>query len=303
MPEENSTVKLDPDKPILQPAGYDENSPIHRYETQEILWWDNGVWGKAGYAIPNDGGKSTTPNETIHAIHKFIGAELFNLLHRDDIKFSRPFNADWLYDLNKMLTLGIKRMSDYSVGWTDNRTGDAEHAKNTPKTFTVFPVPHFGERIRQQDARRWAGQILLLLSEVMQHSDNGYDDDVTDLFTSMVQGKLLRIQRDMAMKYLGMSRQEVEEDGFVIPDDSFSGANYDPSSLFTSREMIEERMPEQWWPSTNDLTPISGIPSTVANVFAKRWPIADGFYGDGGAVEAAYPGGGVGIVKPPGSRP
>ncbi|MBR9800271.1 hypothetical protein GYB59_00595 [bacterium] len=299
----NGSVKLDPSKPILQPAGYDENSPIHRYETSEILWWDNGVWGKAGYAIPNDGGKPTTPNETIHFVHKFIGAEMFNLMHRDDVKFSRPFNAEWLFDLNKMLTLGIKRLSDYSVSWSDKRKGDAEHATNTPRAFTVYPIPFFGERIRQQDALRWAGQVLLVLSEVMQHSDNDFDDDVTDLFVAMVQSKLRRIQQDMAMKYLGFTREQVEAADFVIPDTAFAKGSYDPSALFTSREMIEERMPEQWWPSTNDLTPIAGVASTVANVFAKRWPIADGFYGDGGASESTNPGGGSGIVSMPGPRP
>lgn len=296
------TATLDPNQPILQPAGFDPKSEIHRFETSEILWWDNGAWGKAGYAIPNDGGKTTTSNETIREIHSFLGRGLFGLMHRDDVKFSRPFNAEWLYDLNKMLTLGIKRMSDHAVSWSDKRQGDTEHATNTPAVFTVFPIPFFGQRIRQRDAYRWAQQTMLLLSEVMQHSDNDYDDDITDMFAAMVQQKLLRVQRDMAMKYLGFTREQTEAPGFTIPSSAFAKGTYDPSSLFTSFEMIEERMPEQWWPTSNDLTPISGIASTVANVFAKRWPIADGFYGDGGAVESAYPGSGIGLVSMPGAR-
>lgn len=295
-------VKLDPKKPILQPAGFDPNDPIHRFETDEILWWDNGTWGKAGYAISNDGGKTTTKNNVIYAIHGFIGRGLFELMHRDDVKMSRPFNADWLFELNKMLTLGIKRMGDQAVGWTDERTGDGKHAKNTPRTWTVFPVPFFGGRIRQADAKKWCSEVLLLLSEIMQHSDNEYDNDITDQLASLVQKKLKRIQADMAMKYLGITREETASTTFVVPSTAFSSGNYNPDDLFTSFEMTEERMPNLWWPKSNDLTPIAGISSTVANVFAKRWPIADGFHGDA-ADEAAWPNGGIGIVKTPGGRP
>jgi hypothetical protein len=202
-----------------------------------------------------------------------------------------------------MLTLGIKRMADMAVGWTDERKGDAAHAQNTPQAFSVYPVPFFGERIRQMDASAWCGQILKLLSEIMQHSDNDYDDDVTDFLASEVQQGLRRIQQDMAMKYLGLAREAVEADGFAISADSFSDAKYKPDDLFTSQEMVEERMPEQWWPQTNDLTPIRGIPAPVANVWAKRWPEAGNFYGDGGAVEAAFPAGGIGLVPRPGAKP
>ncbi|MBR9804211.1 hypothetical protein GYB59_22065 [bacterium] len=303
--ETQQPPKIDGSKPAFQPAGYDANSNTHTFESSEVMWWDNGVWGKCGYGIPNDGGKPTTPNETINHIHDFIGAELFNLMHRDDIKFSRPFNADWLYDLNKMLVLGIKRLGDLSVGFTGKRKGDSDHTSNTPKPFTIYPIPHFGQRVRQKDALRWSGQLLIVLSEIMQHSDNDYDDDITDLFAGMVSAKLLRIQQDMAMKYLGYTAEQVNAPGFTVPLDSFNAESYKPADLFTSRELIEERAPEQWWPSTNDLTPIKGIPANVAKVYGKRWPYAEGFYGDGGAKESAFPGGGaVGTtVQIPGARP
>lgn len=298
MVEEN---KLDPNVPRFQPGGYDPDSGELKYESMSVYWWDNGIWGQAGYAIPNDGGKPISGNETIRKVVKFIGAELFNLMHLPDVKFSRPFNAEWLFKLNKMLTLGIKRMADMTIGWTDDRDGDAKHAVNTPQAFTVYPVPYFGGRIRQEDARSWCGQILILLSDMMQHSDNDYDDNVTDMFTSMVQQALLRIQGEMGMKYLGMTREQADARPIVIPADAFSEGKYNPESLFTERELIEERMPEQWWPTTNDLTPIAGIAAPVAKVWAKRWP-EEGDFGDGGAVEAAWPGGGVGIVPVPGSR-
>jgi len=298
MPDDNTRTIPDPD---FQPSSIaPEDSPT--FESSEIYWWDNGVWGEAGYAIPNDGGKPTTGNETIRRIVNFIGAELFNLMHRPDVRFRRPFNAAWLHDFNKMIALGMKRLGDHSVGFTDKRTGDAQHAINTPQAFTVFPVPFFGNRIRQADARYWCGELLLLISEMIQHSDNDYDNDVTDFSVALCQEKLARIQGDMAMKYLNIPRATVEADGFVVPPDSFSAEKYDPAALFTTNEMTQERMPELWWPSANDLTPINGIPITTANLWRRRWPVDRG-PGDGGAFESAFPGDGTTTrrVRTPGS--
>ena len=202
-------VALDPKTPLFQPASYDATTGP-KFASSEILWWNNGVWGTCGYAIPNDGGKPTTSNETIWRVHQFVGFEVFNLMHRPDVKFSRPFNADWLFDFNKMLTLGIKRMNDLAVHWTTPRDGDAQHVMNTPKAFLYYPVPYFGNRIRQQDALTWCGKTLKLLGEIQQHSDNDYDDNVTDFFCSMVQQTLVAMQKDLGMKYLGYKREEVE---------------------------------------------------------------------------------------------
>lgn len=286
--------------PAFQPGSIDPENK--RFTSSEVWWWDNGIWGSAGYAIPNDGGKPRTGNERMRDLHAFIGKEMFVLMHKPDVKFSRPFNAEWLFDLLKMLNLGIKRLNDIAVGFGDKRQGDAEHALNTPEAFNVYPVPYFGGRIRQRDARRWCGIILILLSEIMQHSDNDFDDDVTDFSASMAQRHLERIRRDMAMKYLGYSREETEAAGFTVDPARLGKGVYDPSQLFTSHEMVEERMPEQWWPQANDLSSImAGIPAPVARQWARRWPEA-GDLGDGGAHEQAFPGGGTGsgVIPEPG---
>lgn len=301
VPKTDKTAGL-ADEPRFQPGGYNAETGVLEYESMSLWWWNNGIWGDAGYALANDGGKPASGNETIRNIVDFVGAELFSLMHQPDVRFSRPFNAEWLYALNKMLTLGIKRMSDITVGWTDTREGDSDHATNTSQSFTLYPVPYFGGRIRQSDSLKWCGQILVLLSEMMQHSDNGYDDNVTDMFTSMVQEDLLRVQKDMAMKYLSASREAVEAPDWPGPAaDAFSKPNYNPESLFTSRELTEERMPTRWWPTTNDLTPINGIAAPMAKVFCKPWPEA-GHFGDGGAIESAWPAGGTGKIAVPGAR-
>ncbi len=51
--------------------------------------------------------------------------------------------------------------------------------------FVVYPIPFFGQRIRQPDVREYAQISLLLLSEMMQHSDNDYATFVTEQFAGM----------------------------------------------------------------------------------------------------------------------
>ena len=252
------------------------------------------MWGKCGYAVPNDGGKPTSGNEQMRRVVNFIGLELFSLMHKPDVQFDRPFNLEWLQAMNKMLTLGKKRLGDMSVGFGDKRTGDADHATNTVQDFILYPVPYHGQRIRQADARYWCGEILILISEMMQHSDNDFHNDVTDFSVSKAQEKITRIQNDMYLKYFGATREQVETPGFILPETALTKASYNPGSLFTDSEMSSERMPDEWWPTTNDLTPIKGLPASAVSVFNRAWPVS-GPTGDGAAHEAAFPAGASGI--------
>lgn len=274
-----------------------------QFSTTEILWWNNGIWGESGYAIPNDGGKPATKNGVIHALHMFIGLELFEAMHQPDVKFSRPPNSEWLHRVAKMIRLGRKRMVDMSVGWNDERTGDARRNTTTVEQFVVFPVPFFGGRVRNLDARQWCGIMLNLLGEICQHPDNDLDGDVTDHFTSMVDEQLRRVEYIIATKYLGITREAARAPDFTLPA-VINATNYHPDDLFTESEMIDERPPVRWWPTANDLSPIHGIPMAVAKAYAMRWPVAgDDFFGDEGSHETAFPGGatGPGAVQRPGT--
>lgn len=279
--------------PRFQPGSITANEG--EFSSSEIPWWDNGKWGECGYAVLNPGGKPSSGNETMRRVVNFIGQELFVLMHKPDVRFKRPFNLAWLRDFNKMIVLGMKRLGDISVSFTNERSGDANHAINTPDAFTVYPVPFHGKRIRQEDAKYWCGELLILMSEMVQHSDNDFDNDITDFAVGFCQKKLRRIQADMAMKYFGFSREQIEAPTFEFPLALMTDAAYKPDDLFTNSEMTQERMPDLWWPEANDLTPINGIPMTVAKMWSRRWPGAD-VGGDGGAEEAAFPGDGTGAT-------
>lgn len=289
--------------PSLQPGSLPTEGP-QRFSTTEIFWFNNGIWGDAGYAIPNDGGKPTTKNSILWGIHHFLGRELFKMMHSPDVKFSRPPNGNWLHKVAKMIRLCRKRMNDRSVGWNDEREGDAERVTANIKEYVYYPVPFFGGRIRNSDAREWCEIILILLSEIMQHSDNMYDGDITDMLAGEIDQQMHRIERQLATKFLGFSKEAVDDPSFVLPmiiDDT----NYSPDNLFTESEMIDELPPPDWWPSANDLSPIQRIPATVATAYGMRWSISgEAFWGDQGQHEQVFPGGstGTGRVLRPASK-
>src|SRR6185295_2108611 len=174
----------------------------------------------------------------------------------------------------------------------------------------------FGERIRQQDIREYCQIALLLLSDIMQHSENDLAAYVTNNFTGPIGKYLQEILVLMATKYFGYTRAQAYDPAFTLKDTDF--ANYDPSKVMTSVEMSEERPPSQWWPTANDLSEIRGLPINEALLLSSRWPsdnwqiAADGHVtlreasaGTGTTGTTMQPAGnsGVAFTAPPGQAP
>jgi len=240
------------------------------FETEEILWYNNGRWGQAGYAITNPGGKTWTSNSVIYQIHSLVGRNLFELMHRPAVKFYVAPDKQWLYDLHQLLITARKRLADRTRMPNDSNGLVPQHADPDPQMFLVWPVPYFGERVRQMDIREYCQIALLMLSDIMQHSENDLSSYVTNNFTGPIGKYLQEILMLMATKYFGYSRAAAYDPAFALQATDF--ANYDPSKVMTSVEMSEERPPVQWWPTTNDLSQIRGIPVNQALLLATRWP-------------------------------
>lgn len=275
-----------PAVPATQPIPGPQDAGV--FATDEILWFNNGRWGAAGYAIPNPAGKVTTSNSVCHGLVFFIGRELFDLMHRPDVRFTRPPCKQFLYDVHKMVVLARKRIADRAVDFNQQRF-DAQHATPNQQEFNVYPIPYFGERIRQIDVREWCQLTLLCLGEIMQHSDNDFTLDVTTLLAAQVSRYMQRILVLMATKYFGFTTAAASAPDFMIPDDAFK--NYNPASLTTASEMTEERQPRQWHPTENDLSPLRALPISAALHFANRWPSPGHSY-SGSGNPGAFPGAG-----------
>jgi hypothetical protein len=68
------------------------------FSSDEILWYDNGRWGEAGYAVANPAGKTWTNNAVIYQFHSLVGRNMFELMHRGDVKFYGPPHKQFWFD-------------------------------------------------------------------------------------------------------------------------------------------------------------------------------------------------------------
>jgi hypothetical protein len=243
------------------------------FDTDEVLWYNNGKWGSAGYAIPNPSGKTFTNNSVIAGLVSLVGRNLFELTHREDVKFYRAPHKQFWYDLHQLLITARKRIDDRTRRENDSNGLVAVHATPAPSVFVVYPVPYFGERVRQNDVREYTQICLMMLSEMMQHSDNEVATYITPSFAGTVGKYLQEILALFSTKYFGKTRADAYKPDFALTDADFTG--YDSSKVMTSVEMSEERPPLQWWPTENDLSQIRGLPINEALLLSKRWPVGN----------------------------
>lgn len=248
-----------------------QQTPV--FDTDEILWYDNGKWGAAGYACPNPGGKTWTNNSVIAGLFDIFGRNMFELAHREDVKFYAPPHKQFWFDLHQLIVTARKRLADRTRTPADNNGLVVTHATPNPQIFNVYPLPYFDERIRQLDVREYIRIALLMMGEVMQHSDNEHPTYITPGFSSLISKYLQEILALFATKYFGKTRDQAYAPDFVLADADFQA--YDPTKVLTSVELTEERPPVQWWPTENDLSQIRGIPINEALLLCKRWPQSD----------------------------
>ncbi len=197
------------------------NQNLPKFDTDEVLWYDNGIWGTCGYAIPNPMSKTLTSNDDIYELHTLVGMTLFDLLHRRDaVCFVRPPHKQYWYDLHQIIVVARKRLNDLTRQPNDSNGLTVVHAQPAPRMFVVYPVPFFGDRIRNPDIRKYATIGMLMLSEIMQHSDNDIVGYVTPSFTGIVGQYLQEILAQMAMKFFGYTRAQAYDPAFTLATQS-----------------------------------------------------------------------------------
>ena len=83
-----------------------------QFGTDEILWYDNGKWGETGYAIANPNGKIWTNNSVIFGFHSLVGRNMFELMHRSDVRFYGPPHKQFWFELHQLIVTARKRLAD-----------------------------------------------------------------------------------------------------------------------------------------------------------------------------------------------
>lgn len=245
------------------------------FQTDQILWFNDGRWGLAGYALPNCQGKTWTNNVNIYHLVDRIGRALFHMSHQKAVQFEEPPHKDFWWQWQMALVSARSNLLANRLDEGTSRNLPENHVSAAPKTFLVYPVPFFGNRIRQEDLRLLIELTLQLLGHIMQHSSNekGYyiPGDLVDDCVGFI-NEMLRL---VAVKYFNYTIAEVtaEEPEFRIADERFTAENYRPRDIIPSTEISVERPTRLWWPTENDLSAIRGIQITTATQFAARWPV------------------------------
>lgn len=246
------------------------------FQSDEVLWFNDGRWGACGYAMPNGQGKSWTNNMDIYHAHKVLGESLFALSHMSDVRYNQPPHKDFWWEWHKTLinSRNVIKSHRMDPGTTKNIKDD--HVTNNRKTFLVYPVPFFAGRVRQEDIRVQIEFSLLILSNLQQHNCNDKSMYIDGSLVNLVVGYINEMLTRVAVKYFGYTTDEIAMMGenIVIEESRFSSESYIPQARIASVEFSTERPPLDWWPTENDLSAIRGIAYTDAIKFAQRWPLS-----------------------------
>jgi hypothetical protein len=203
-------------------------------DSDAILWYNVGVFGDLGYAVPNASNDVGSLNVNIVDFVQLAGANLFNILHHEDVDLRIPPSINTLKRVHKLVVRSSQVLTGRAVPpGKDNM--ETVHVRPGGETFLVYPVPYF--RVRNPFLKRWGGLLLMMLAEAMQHTENRKQVEISTDFAGLMGQYLMRIYRNMAIELFGKTVTQVETPGFVLLDADFGG--YNPGAFFTSTEMTD----------------------------------------------------------------
>jgi hypothetical protein len=232
------------------------------FGSDQPLWYQGLVsgsrWAMTGYAVPNLMGKNFTLNAAIAELFGVVGRSCFQIMHMPDVKMSKPPNVGLLYNVHMLVVRGRSILAARSLPPNQQRF-DPTHAQPNPTVFGIYPIPFFGDAIRQPQVKEWAALSLALLSEMAQHTDNSLAYQFTTDFGGMVGSYLQQIYFLEAIEFFGYTAAQANAPNFTLSAADF--ANYNPANWFTPVEMTDERLDLGWQPTSNDLRAIRNIPA------------------------------------------
>lgn len=244
--------------------------------TDAILHYNVGIFGEAGYAVPNWSNDVGSLNPTVLDWVDIVGRNLFHLMHHEDVDLRIPPSRNTLERIHKLYVRGGSILAGRAVPPGD-RNMEVVHVRPAGEIFRVYPVPYF--KVRNTFMRRWCGQILMSLAEAMQDTENRKEVEISTRFAGTVGQYLKRVYTNMAIELFGKTREVALADGFVLTDEDFN--NYNPEAFFTSTEMVDT-VPRLDRVFTEDRLEVlaEGLPITQLPVL-KPWPVnLTNFYED-----------------------
>lgn len=241
-----------------------------------ILHYNVGVFGDAGYAVPNWSNDVGSLNPTIIDWVQLVGRNLFHIMHHEDVDLRIPPSRNTLERIHKLYLRAANILAGRAVP-AGERNMEVQHVRPAGDVFRVYPVPYF--QVRNPFLKRWAELVLLSLSEAMQHTENRKEMEVSTAFAGQVGQYIRRIYTNMAIELFGKQREAALADGFVLTEADF--AAYNPGEFFTATEMVDT-VPRLDRVLTEDRLELlaEGIPVTELPADIAPWPTnLTNFYG------------------------
>ena len=236
--------------------------------TDAILHYNVGIFGEAGYAVPNWSNDVGSLNPTIIDWVQLVGRNLFHIMHHEDVDLRIPPSRNTLERIHKLYLRAANILAGRAVP-PGERNMEVGHVRPAGEVFRVFPVPYF--RVRNPFLKRWAELVLLSLSEAMQHTENRKEMEVSTAFAGQMGQYLRRLYSNMGIELFGKTREVAMADGFLLTEADFDA--YNPASFFTSTEMIDT-VPRLDYVMTEDRLELlaEGILVTELPADISPWP-------------------------------
>lgn len=233
-----------------------------------ILHYNVGLFGEAGYAVPNWSNDVGSLNPTILDWTQLVGRNLFHIMHHEDVDLRIPPSRNTLERIHKLYLRAANILAGRAVP-PGERNMEVQHVRPAGEVFRVYPVPLF--KVRNPFMRRWAELVLVSLAEAMQHTENRKEMEVSTAFAGLVGQYLRRIYANMAIELFAKPRAEAMADGFVLADADFDA--YNPAEFFTATEMVDT-VPRLDRVMTEDRLELlaEGIPVTQLPANLSPWP-------------------------------
>jgi hypothetical protein len=229
------------------------------FKSDEILWYNNGVWGELGYACPNFGDDYSTLNSNIAYLVKSIGRNLQAVMMHRDADLTVPPTINTLTRVHKLCTRARSILAARAVAPATQRF-EAVHATPAREDFLIYPLPYW--KVRNGWLKEWAGLMLNAIGEACQHTENANAYDVSTDFAGLIGQYVQRVYVRMATELFGVPAAEAAAPTFTLSDAQLK--SYDPSKFFTSTELIDTPPAFDSIPTEDDLTTLTnGIPASM----------------------------------------
>lgn len=202
--------------------------------TDAPLHYNVGVFGEAGYAVPNWGNDPGALNPTVLEYVDLAGRNLFAFMHSEDADLRTPPSINTCKKLHRLYVRATRLLMGRAVPYGEDNL-EVAHQRPAGEIYRVYPIPFF--KVRNPYMRRWAALTLTSICDAMQHTEGRKEVEISPAFASQVLQWLHRAYTNMAIELFNVERAVAIASGFTISDADF--AAYDPSKFFTPTELVD----------------------------------------------------------------